>query len=477
MAASSMAELRRPSRLGFALAVVVLGLFEVQNLLEILLSQSRLRARAIRGVQEPLRASRPHVDELLAARGVDAALLAVLQSMPAAEIELFTPAGQRLAAQPQPAPVEHWLSAAEQATLRKGAIVTVGPVAGGGGRLLFYAGVRSGGRDAVLRVTSAAPDLVEDLRERRRLLIGHGVAMVLLVVLGVLAVFPGREQPAGSTPRAIGAYVEAMERLREHGEALSERHEALEEAMQDREAMARAGELTAGMVHEVRNGLGTILGYARIVETSGSPPAAADAAARIREECETLETVVRRFMDFVKREKLNLVPVDLGRMLGRVVARESRGRAGGEVTLEAGADGAPLVGDEDLLERAFENLVRNAREAAGVKGHVWVRAAREGSGVVVTVADDGPGIPAATRQGLRPFFTTKAGGLGLGLPIALKIVRLHQGELTLSDRSPRGLVVRVRLPVSGPSDQDVTRSSAPPAAGGRAEAHSGRLNR
>ena len=471
-----MAEFRRPSRLGFALAVVVLGLFEVQNLLEILLSQSRLRARAIRGVQEPLRASRPHVDELLAARGVDVALQAVLQSTPAAEVELFTPAGQRLAAQPQPAPVEHWLSAAEVATLRKGAIVTVGPVAGGGGRLLLYAGVRSGGQDAVLRVTSAVPDLVEDLRERRRLLIGHGVAMVLLVVLGVLAVFPGREQPAGSTPRAIGAYVEAIERLREHGEALSERHEALEEAMQDREAMARAGELTAGMVHEVRNGLGTILGYARIVEASGSPPAAVDAAARIREECETLETVVRRFMDFVKREKLNLAPVDLGRMLARVVARESRGRAGGEVTLEAGIDGAPLVGDEDLLERAFENLVRNAREAAGVKGHVWVRAAREGSGVVVTVADDGPGIPAATRQGLRPFFTTKAGGLGLGLPIALKIVRLHQGDLTLSDRSPRGLVVTVRLPASGPGDRDVTGSSAPPAPGGPAEVHSGRLN-
>ena len=471
-----MAEFRRPSlRLAFALAVVVLGLFEVQNLLEILLSQSRLRERAIRGVQEPLRASRPHVDGLLAARDVDSALRAVLQSTPAAEVELFTPAGKRLAAQPQPAPVQHWLSEAEVATLRKGAVVTVGPVAGGGGRLLFYAGVRSGGQDAVLRVTSAAPDLVEDLRERRRLLIGHGVAMVLLVVVGVLAVFPGREPPAGSTPRAIDAYVEAMERLREHGEALSERHEALEEAMQDREAMARAGELTAGMVHEVRNGLGTILGYARIVEASGSPPAAVDAAARIREECETLETVVRRFMDFVKREKLNLGPVDLGRMLGRVVARESRGRAGGEVTLDA-VDVGPLVGDEDLLERAFENLVRNAREAAGVKGHVWVGAARQGHGVVVTVADDGPGIPAASREGLRPFFTTKAGGLGLGLPIALKIVRLHQGELTLSDRAPRGLVVTVRLPATGPGDRDVTRSSTPPVAGGPGETGSGPIN-
>jgi two-component system sensor histidine kinase DctS len=175
--------------------------------------------------------------------------------------------------------------------------------------------------------------------------------------------------------------------------------------------------------------------------------------------------VVRRFMDFVKRETLNLVPMDLGRMLARVVARETRGRPGGEVRLEGGEEAGPLVGDEDLLERAFENLVRNAWEAAGEKGHVWIRTVREGDAVVVGISDDGPGIPAAARQGLRPFFTTKAGGLGLGLPIALKIVRLHQGDLTLSERPPRGLVVTVRLPARGP-DGGVTRSSAAVGSGG-----------
>jgi signal transduction histidine kinase len=170
-------------------------------------------------------------------------------------------------------------------------------------------------------------------------------------------------------------------------------------------------------------------------------------------------------MDFVKRETLNLAPVDLSRMLTRVVARETRGRPGGEVQLEGGEEAGSLVGDEDLLERAFENLVRNAREAAGEKGHVWIRAAREGEAVVVAISDDGPGIPAATRQGLRPFFTTKAGGLGLGLPIALKIVRLHHGDLLLADRPPRGLVVTIRLPRHG-TQPAVTRSSAAQGPGG-----------
>ena len=453
-----MADLRRPIRLVLTLAVVVLGLFELQNLLEILLSQSRLRERAIRSAQDAIRGCEPQVSALLAAGGSDAwnaALQAALRSTSASEAELFTTGGQRVTSQPRPASLEHWLPPAGLQGLRAGGPITVGPVAGGGGRLLTYAAVRSGGQDLVLRLATPATDLVSDLHERRQLLVGHIVAMVLLAVVAILAAFPERPPPV-SAPREIDAYVEAMERLRDHGEALSLRHEALEEALQDREAMARAGELTAGMVHEVRNGLGTIVGYARLVEGSGSP-AAVDAARRIREECETLETVVRRFMDFVRREELNLGPLDLGRLLSRVVARETRG-VGGEVSLEGAGEGGPLTGDEDLLERAFENLVRNAREAAGEQGHVWIRAAREGEDVVVAISDDGPGMPAAAREGLRPFFTTKAGGLGLGLPIALKIIRLHQGDLAFATRGPRGLAVTVRLPGKGP-DSDVTRSS------------------
>jgi signal transduction histidine kinase len=104
------------------------------------------------------------------------------------------------------------------------------------------------------------------------------------------------------------------------------------------------------------------------------------------------------------------------------------------------------VGDEELLERAFENVVRNAREAAGMGGHVWVDVARDGDDVVVEVADDGPGVPGSVDETLRPFFTTKKGGLGLGLPIALKIVELHHGRLMLAGRDPHGLRVTVRLP-------------------------------
>jgi len=107
-----------------------------------------------------------------------------------------------------------------------------------------------------------------------------------------------------------------------------------------------------------------------------------------------------------------------------------------------------FVGDEEMLERAFENLVRNARAAAGEGGHVWIEAAVVGDELVIAIADDGPGMSAEQRDVIRPFATSK-GGLGLGLPIALKIIRHHQGDLMLSERKPRGLIATVRLPASG----------------------------
>jgi two-component system, NtrC family, sensor histidine kinase HydH len=243
-----------------------------------------------------------------------------------------------------------------------------------------------------------------------------------------------------------------MERLRDQGHerdrAYAEERGRLEELLRDRQAMVRAGELTGGIVHEVRNGLGTITGYARLVEREAGP-AGSDAARAILEECATLETVVRRFIDFIRDESLTLARFDLGRLLERVVARESRSRKGVRVDLANALGLFEVVGDEALLERAFENLVRNAIEAAD--GKVAIRGERASDEVRVTIADDGAGLPPGASGEPRMFFTTKPGGLGLGLPTALKLVKLHNGRLVMSPGPSRGLSVEVSLPVEGPT--------------------------
>jgi signal transduction histidine kinase len=443
-----------PVRSWLLFALLLAGLVNVHALVLNLRAHARFRDAVFAGVRGRVNTTREAMAPLFAVGGAgrDAALSRAATEGSWDSVEAFAPDGTFLSAFPRPPAVSHWLSVAELAALRPGSVLVGAESAAMSHRLMAYALLTGADGPVVLRFRTASPELAEDRRERQQMFLGHAATLlVLFLVAGVvMAPRPAEAEPA--SPRALVAYEEAMERLRDHGEEQTERHaeerRQLEEVLRDKEALARAGELTSGIVHEVRNGLGTIVGYARLVENTSSREAA-DSARSIREECETLEAVIRRFVDFVKRETLSLGPVDLAVMLGRVVARESR-RAGPAVAVDAAAAGA-ITADEALLERAFENLVRNAREAAGAAGRVWVTAARDGAWVAITVSDDGPGLTAATRAALRPFFTTKAGGLGLGLAITLKIVRLHDGQMTLGERAPRGAGVTVRLPADGPA--------------------------
>jgi signal transduction histidine kinase len=454
-----MADARRQSlRLAVGLALVAVGLVEIQSVLQAVRSQRRLRERVVGAVREQVASALPQITGALAGGGPeswDRAAALILASSLASEVEVFDESGHALLSRPTVSPVGHWPQPTEHQSLRGGQSVAVAVQSGSALRVLTYVPFMEGEHRLLLRLSTAVPDLEDDLSERQRVVIGHMVALSILLLAGGLVLLPPGRDSDRPRPRVLDAYEQAMVQLRERGREMSREHAVerrrMEEAIEDKEAMARAGELTAGIVHEMRNGLGTILGYARILERDAPSPAVAEAGLRIREECETLETVARRFMDFVKRETLDRASFDLGRMLSRVVAREFRHRPEVKTILTGLEGGTTLVGDEELLERAFENLVRNAADAGGTGGRVWVEIVRDTQSVIVTVADDGPGMPPERRAEIRPFFTSKVGGLGLGLPIALKIVRLHGGTLELGDRLPRGLSVTVRLPPEGTS--------------------------
>ena len=453
--------------LGVVLVLAVVALFEVLSLLQGVRSLRRLQGRVVGDLEAQVAAARPLLDALVARGGPgawDDAAAAAVQRRLASEVEVLDADGRSLFSRPTIAPVAYELRPEQRAALAAGGTVTVAAQAGDTVRVLSYLPMAEG---RALRLSSAAADLQQEVRERQQVFLGH---LTALAVLGVAALLVLRRAPAAGAPASTGAleaYEVAMGRLRDHGEEEKARHDAekrrMEEAVREKEALARAGELTAGIVHEVRNGLGTIVGYARMLErgdaaapgggagagASGAAATAAEAGRAIREECETLEVVVRRFHDFVRVEKLQLAAVDLGRLVARVLARELRGR---DVEGAVGAPERPLVvqADEELLERAFENLVRNAADAALDGGrHVRVTLGTAGGDAVVSIADDGPGLPGGAAE-FRLFASGKPGGLGLGLPMAAKLVRLHGGELQLRDAPARGAEALVRLPLDGP---------------------------
>jgi signal transduction histidine kinase len=452
------------------LLIATLGAVEAQSMARVLTSQRRLRDRVVASARLSLLQSLPQIRPFLETgepRAQTNGLTAALAMNGAAEAELFDTAGRLLMAIPQPRGVLNLRANTDVAALREGEVLVVGPVIGPPSRVLSYTAFHSTSGKVILRLSTPIPDLVADLRDSQTTLAGHAVAVLALVLAAALLLAPSRGGSAPATPRALDAYAEAMERLGERGRARSAEHgaerERLEKAIHEREAMARAGDLTSGIVHEVRNGLGTILGYARLLEQSTNAPGALEEIRSIREECEALEAIIRRFTDFIKTESLNIAPFDVRRMLSRVIARECKTRPGATVLLSEGEMGT-VRADEELLERAFENLVRNARDAAGASGRVSIEAECTSEGTLTSISDDGPGFMASQREGARPFFTTKPQGLGLGLPMARKIVELHQGRLVFEDRIPHGLTVRVFLP-SGPAPGDAA-THGPPVPGG-----------
>lgn len=138
------------------------------------------------------------------------------------------------------------------------------------------------------------------------------------------------------------------------------------------------------------------------------------------------------------------VPVDLGDLVGTTLLRYADRRVPVTLSVEATP---PMLGDPDALTRVVDNLVDNAVRHAASAVSVQVRA-----GPVLTVTDDGPGVPAAARESVFGRFTRlvdardrDSGGSGLGLAIVRELVAQHGGTVLLGDADPHGLEVQVRL--------------------------------
>ncbi|MFM9030763.1 MAG: sensor histidine kinase [Opitutaceae bacterium] len=177
-----------------------------------------------------------------------------------------------------------------------------------------------------------------------------------------------------------------------------------------------------------------------------------ETVADVRDEVQQMSTLVNELLAFTKAgmqtREVELKPVPLPPLAQETLARED---PAGKVNLEI-PDGMVVRADAALLARALGNLVRNALRYAGDSGPVQVAATREGGQVVVTVDDDGPGVPPADLDRLgEPFFrpelarTREGGGVGLGLAIVRTSIAPCGGEVRFSNRAPRGFRAEIRL--------------------------------
>lgn len=233
-----------------------------------------------------------------------------------------------------------------------------------------------------------------------------------------------------------------------------------ESLRQKRELVDRAAfwtDLAASMSHEVRNPLVAIKTFAQLLpERFDDPDFRRDFNQIVVQEIDRLDLIITQINNFAHPPELHFKPLDLRTPMKRAIelvrARSAQNGFSIETTLP---DDLPrVVGDETALAEAFAHLVANAAEATHgqPRGRITLSAKSisdgdHTSGVVVTVHDNGRGISADLRDKIfSPFCTTKARGMGLGLPIVKRTVFDHNGRVDV-DSNSHGTSVSVLLPV------------------------------
>jgi len=224
-----------------------------------------------------------------------------------------------------------------------------------------------------------------------------------------------------------------------------------EEQLLHADRLSALGELSAGLAHEVKTPLASIRGTAEILAGSNTREEREEFSEILLTEVDRLNRVVLDFLDFARLQRDVESRADLTIAAGevlRLLAREAE-RHGVSISEEL-AEGLPDVAvDPEQLRQVILNLVVNAIQAQPEGGRVAVGARQKGGEVVLTIADDGPGIGAERAEEVfEPFFTTREGGTGLGLSIVKKILQNHGASIMIDGDSGEGTTITARLPLA-----------------------------
>ena len=300
----------------------------------------------------------------------------------------------------------------------------------------------------VLRVEMKEALLEVDV-PRKRLFAGTLYLFVLwlvgsaLLLFGIAALFM-RNQVRGI--RRLAAAMDAFGRghdtatLRPSGATEVRQAAAAFNVMQERvrRFLAQRTRMLAGVSHDLRTPLTRMrLGLAMMKLDEANRQDAADLTADLEE----MDRMIGGYIAFARgvgEEKAE--PTDLAPLLDEV-ARHAR-RAGTQVNVTCPEE-IVLMLRAEAFRRAVTNLVDNARRHAG---RVAIAVARQPGVVAITVDDDGPGIAVERRADVFRAFEAGGGGTGLGLTIALDVVRAHGGDIALEDSPMGGLRARIALP-------------------------------
>ncbi len=250
--------------------------------------------------------------------------------------------------------------------------------------------------------------------------------------------------------------------------------EMAEESENLNQRLLMLGQMAAGLAHEIRNPIASIGVHCSLLRSHlGENGKLISSVNMMAKEIEKVESTIRECLNFVRPAELGIQQVRVDAIVDAVIARLRTLHPGMEFSMR-GHQGADLFveADKGLLEQAITNIISNAVDACAGKGKVDVsfgfsrhfserlkfdkrvapllpnQTEKQEEFVRITIRDNGPGIPKEIQDRIfAPFFTTKKTGIGIGLPMAQKIVHAHGGILDLNSLEGEGTEFIIKIPV------------------------------
>jgi signal transduction histidine kinase len=215
-------------------------------------------------------------------------------------------------------------------------------------------------------------------------------------------------------------------------------------------------EMARQVAHEIKNPLTPIQLNAehlrRVNSDRGGPlnPVLDQAVSTILAQVKLLRQIASEFSSFASSPNVQRAPVDAAELVREIVDPYRSALAGQiQFSVEVDRDLPSVYIDRTLVTRSLTNIIENALHAMGTRGTLTIVASREEEDVRIRVSDTGAGMdPDALARAFEPYFSTKASGTGLGLPIAKRNVELSGGTIAIHSERGQGTTVEITLPVA-----------------------------
>jgi len=270
----------------------------------------------------------------------------------------------------------------------------------------------------------------------------------------------GKQKESGRMEETMpeSSMSEMTEKIGNLERALEEQAEELYAARREAErnaGLVQLGQLISNTMHELRGPLGAMLTSLHVVQCRlpDADPATVKALDRIRRSIKRCDDVISKLLEFSRCKPLSVEKTDIDEWL-QAVFRSRTLPEGVSLSFDQGLRGAFFTIDRDQMAQAIAHIIDNAGEAireGGASGRITVRTRGDEASLEISIADSGPGIPEDVLGMIfDPFFSGRRSGLGLGLPIARRIVERHGGTIEVECLAGGGTIVRLTLPAQAP---------------------------